>query len=81
MRRNLKTTLFSALCGAFLFAATTSSWAGPLSLAIPSEDAGSPSLIQQATKYDPPSGKQCLKWTRRWSPAHGMGQRRCVHWK
>ena len=80
MRKNYKAPLFGVLCGAFLFAMTASSSAGPLSAAVPQEDGGSTSLIQQA-KHGPPPGTKCMKWTRRWNSSHGFGHRRCVQWR
>ncbi len=38
-------------------------------------------LIQQITSHQAASGKKCLKWSRRWNTRHGVGRRRCVHWK
>lgn len=81
MRRNLKTALFGALCGAFLFAAAAPGSAGPLSTPIPLESFGSTSLVQKVARYSPPEGKQCIRWTRRYSSSHGFGRLRCVHWK
>ena len=76
MSHNLKTALFGALCGAFLFAATPAS-SGPLSVAIPQEEGASTTLIQQARygrychwiRY-----RQCVRWVWRWR------HRRCVRW-
>jgi hypothetical protein len=81
MSRSLKTALFGALCGTFFFAATMPGWAGPMHPPLPPEDFGSTSFVQKVARYNPPEGKQCLKWTRRYSSTHGMGQLRCVHWK
>lgn len=87
MSRGLKTALFGALCGAFFFAATTSVSAGPMRPSLPPEDFGSTSFVQKVARFrsgaahHPPEGKRCLKWTRRFSSTHGMGQLRCVHWK
>ena len=85
MSGSLKTALFGALCGAFFVAATMPGSAGPSPL--PPEDFGSTSFVQKvarirpgATHY-PPEGARCLKWTRRFSSTHGLGQRRCVQWK
>lgn len=87
MSRSLKTALFVALCGAFFIAATTSVSAGPMRPSLPPEDFGSTSFVQKAGRIrpgaavHPPEGKRCIKWTRRFSSTHGLGQRRCVHWK
>ena len=80
MRKNLKTTLFGAICGAFLFAATAPASAGPLSAAVPQEDGGSTSLVQHAKSHHPAYGRKCLHWQRRWNSRHGYGRRRCTHW-
>ncbi len=80
MSKGLKTALFGALCGAF-FVATTPGSAGPMRPSLPPENFGSTSLVQKVARHNPPEGKQCLKWTRRYSSTHGMGQLRCVHWK
>ncbi len=80
MRRHLKTILFGALCGAFFFAATAPGSAGPLSVAVPQLGAES-SILRILHQYGLPPGKQCIKWTRRFSSTHGFGHRRCVHWK
>jgi hypothetical protein len=87
MSRGLKTALFGALCGAFFFAAAPSVSAGPMPSSLSPEDFGSTSFVQKAGRIrpgatiHPPEGKQCIKWTRRFSSTHGLGQRRCVHWK
>lgn len=81
MSRRLKTALFGALCGAFFFATATPGSAGPMRPSLPPEDFESTSLVQKVARSNPPEGKQCLKWTRRYSSTHGMGQLRCVHWK
>ncbi len=68
------------LClGAFgvAFSATVAA-AAPVSV-IPPKDAVA--LAATTVKYGPPPGKECIKWTRRFSSSHGFGHRRCVHWK
>jgi len=86
MSRGLKTALFGTLCGAFFFAAGSSVSAGPMPSSL-SEGFGSTSFVQKAGRIrpgaavHPPEGKRCIKWTRRFSSTHGLGQRRCVHWK
>jgi hypothetical protein len=80
MRMKSSAVLLGAVCGAFLFAATAPSSAAPLNGAF-LQDASRPiSLVQEATHTTKP-GAKCLKWTRRWNPRHGVGHRRCVHWK
>lgn len=85
MSRSLKTGLFGALCGAFVVAAAMPGLAGPIPLS--PEDFGSTSFVQKAARlrpgaaHHPPEGKRCLKWTRRFSSTHGLGQLRCVHWR
>ncbi|MCC3244026.1 hypothetical protein LG047_01615 [Methylocystis sp. WRRC1] len=81
MSKFMKSALLAALTGGFLFAATSASSAGPLSVANPQDEGLSSSLIQKVAHYNPPGGKKCLKWTRRFNPSHGFGHRRCVHWK
>jgi hypothetical protein len=81
MRNNLKTTLFGALCGAFLFTATAPTLAGPLSSGVPQQNSGSTPLVQQASSHHSASGRKCLKWRRTWNPRQGIAHRRCVHWR
>ncbi|MCX7900308.1 MAG: hypothetical protein N2444_09550 [Methylocystis sp.] len=77
----MRKTIFVAclgVMGAGLLAAASAS-AGPMSVAIaPGVES---SITQAAKRYDPPPGKHCIKWTRRYHSSLGFGHKRCVHWQ